>query len=349
MTSAGPARNTIGTPGARPAPPAFGVRISGTGIGIPAKLVTNNDLAKIVDTNDEWIFQRTGIKQRYLVERDNGNALVELAKTAMLGAIAQAGIKPKEIDLLICSTMTSEMCCPSSGAQIVSAIGAVPAGAMDLSSACSGFVYAMNLAATLIEAGRYKTVAVVGVETLSRIMDWTDRRTCVLFGDGAGAAIFSRCDDNTKGCVYQGMGSNGDQWADLYVPRVEGQVPKGSDYSGHLNTMQMNGREVFKFAVSTLQRSIDEALNAAGLKASDLDMVISHQSNGRILESAREKLGLPIEKLYINIDRYGNTSAASVPICLHELREQGRIKEGNLVLFVGLGGGLSWATNLWRV
>ena len=344
MTSAGSARST-GTAGR----PPFGVRISGTGVGIPARLVTNTELAKTVDTNDEWIVQRTGIKQRYLVEADNGHALVDLAKTATLGALSEAGLAPKQLDLLICATMTPEMCCPSSGAQIVSAIGAVPAGAMDLSSACSGFVYGMNLASTLIESGRYKNIAVVGVETLSRIMDWTDRRVCVLFGDGAGAAIFSRSDDNNRGCIYQSVGSNGDQWHDLYVPRIQAQVPtSGGDYSGHLNTMQMNGREVFKFAVSTLQRSIEESLNAAGLKASDLDMVISHQSNARILESAREKLGLPVEKLYINIDRFGNTSAASVPIALHELRQQGRVKEGQLVLFIGLGGGLSWASNLWR-
>jgi len=183
---------------------------------------------------------------------------------------------------------------------------------------------------------------------LSRIVDWKDRRTCVLFGDGAGAAIFSATSDASRGCIYQTLASNGDHWADLYAARIAAHVPPGSEFSGALSTLQMNGREVFKFAVSTLQRSIEDALSAAGYQASDLDMVISHQSNARILESAREKLGLPVEKLYINIDRFGNTSAASVPICLHELREQGRIKEGQLVLFVGLGGGLSWATNLWR-
>lgn len=345
MTLAGSARTTGKAGRVRP---LRGVRIAGTGVGIPAKLLTNDDLAKQVDTNNEWIVQRTGIKQRYIVPADDGNALIDLAKNAMLGALADAKLEPKKLDLLICATMTPEMCCPSSGAQIVSAIGAVPAGAMDLSSACSGFVYGMNLASTLIETGRYEHVGVVGVETLSRVVDWKDRRTCVLFGDGAGAAIFSADANPERGCIYQTLGSNGDQWADLYAPRIAQQVPAGSEFSGAMNTLQMNGREVFKFAVSTLQRSIDDVLQATGFKASDLDMVISHQSNARILESAREKLGLPPEKMYINIDRFGNTSAASVPICLHEIRQQGLIKEGSLVLFVGLGGGLSWATNLWR-
>jgi len=324
-----------------------GVRIIGTGLSVPAVAVTNSDLAKRVETSDEWIVQRTGIRQRYIIEE--GRTVLHLATDATRQAMTRAGITPNQIDLLLCATITPEMCCPSTAARIVSEIGAVPAGAMDLSAACSGFVYGMNLAAGLIQTGFYKTIAVIGAETLSRIVDWNDRRTCVLFGDGAGAAIVTASEDPDQGCLYQSMYSNGSQWQDLYCPRTPGDLPPGAEFSGAYDTLQMNGREVYKFAVSTLQGCIEKALADTGLSVADLAMVIPHQSNARILESAREKLGLPADKLYINIDRYGNTSAASVPICLHELMEAGRLKKGDLVLLVGLGGGLTWGTSLWKL
>jgi 3-oxoacyl-[acyl-carrier-protein] synthase-3 len=324
-----------------------GVGFLGTGMATPSKVLANDDLAKFVDTNDEWITQRTGIKQRCVVE--NGTTVLDLAKVALTNAIQSAGIQPTDLNMVICATLTPEMTCPSTAARLVSEVGAVPAGAVDVSAACSGWVHGLNMASALIESGHYKTIAVVGAETLSKVTDWTDRRTCVLFGDGAGAAIISANDDPQRGCLFQNMGSNGHLWKELYLPRHEEHVPSDASFSGNLNTLQMNGREVYKFAVTTMQKSIEEALQACGVEASDLAMIVPHQSNMRILESTRERLGLPKEKLYINIDRYGNTSAASVPICMHELWSTGQVKPGNLVLFVALGGGLSWSSSLWRV
>ncbi|MCX5659978.1 MAG: ketoacyl-ACP synthase III [Planctomycetota bacterium] len=324
-----------------------GVRLAGTGMAVPAKVLTNQELATRVDTSDEWITQRTGIRQRHAAAK--GEDVRTLSTAAVRQALGEAGMEPKQLDFLIVGTLTPEMVCPSSAARVVADLGAVPAGAVDISAACSGFVYGMNMAAGLIESGFYKTVAVVGAEVLTRLVDWKDRRTCVLFGDGAGAAILTASDDDQQGLLYQTMASNGDGWQELYVPREESDIPPKAEFSGAYNTLQMNGREVYKFAVHTLEKTIDDALNAHGLKASDLAAIIPHQSNARILESARERLGLPPEKLYINIDRYGNTSAASVPICLHELRSAGRLKQGELVLFVAWGGGLTWSSSLWRL
>ncbi len=328
-------------------PSKRGVKILGTGLTLPNHLLTNDELSKTIDTNDAWIQQRTGIRQRYVVQ--NGQTVRDLAVGAVSQALENAGLEPKDLDFLICCTMTPEMVCPNTGARIVADLGAVPAGAMDLSAACSGFVFGLNIGHDLIKSGSYKNIAVVGAETLSEMVNWKDRRTCVLFGDGAGAVILSATDQTQCGCVYQAMHSNGNGWKDLFVPRREYQLPdENALFNGSLDTLQMNGREVYKFAVSTFKATVDQALKACNLKADDLAMIVAHQSNARILESAREKLGLPKEKLYINIDRFANTSAASVPLCLHELNEAGRIKTGDLVLFIGMGGGLTWGSNLWR-
>ena len=330
-------------------PPGVGVRVAGTGRCLPETVWSNDDLARIVDTSDEWITQRTGIRERRIADADTGAR--ELGRAALAEALADAGVEPGELDLLICATLTPEMACPSTAARIVADVGAVPAGAMDLSAACSGFVYGMNLAASLIRTGAHRTIGVIGTEVLSRVTDWSDRRTCVLFGDGAGAAVLTASDRPEQGDLFQQMHSDGRRWKDLYLPERAAHVPEDDDgiFSGTFQTLQMNGREVYKFAVSTLKRSIDEALASCGLSSSDLAMVIPHQSNKRILESACERLALPEERFYINIERYGNTSAASVPICLDELRRDGPLREGQLVLFVALGGGLSWASSVWRL
>ena len=331
-------------------PAPLGVRLAGTGMAAPATILTNADLAKRVDTTDEWIAQRTGIRQRHVVEA--GESVRTLACAALKQALHNAQLAPTDLDLVIHATLTPEMCCPSTAARIVSEIGASPAGALDLSAACSGFVYGLNLAWSMIRSGACRTVAVVGAEALSTIVNWQDRGTCVLFGDGAGAAILQASGSPDQGCLYQTLGSDGSGWAELYCPRDPNQLPaqgKGAPFTGTLNTLHMNGREVYKFAVATLHREIDQALRVLKLNPNDLTVIIPHQSNARIMESARDRLGLPTDKLYINIDRYGNTSAASVPICLHELNAAGRLKAGDLVLFVGLGGGLTWATSLWRL
>ena len=347
-------------------PQTIGVRLVGTGLAVPDNVVTNDDLALKMDTSDEWISQRTGIRQRHI--GDENTTITGLSIDAIKQALANANLQGSDLDMLIIATLTPEMVTPSSSARVAAAIGAKSCGAVDISAACSGFVYGANMAASLIQTGFYKTVGVIGAEMLSKITDWNDRRTCVLFGDGAGAAVFSAVEpgdasstdgagtpdslDNLPGCLYQEMGSDGSKWHELYCPRNEVDLPDnglGAEFSGEFNTLQMNGREIYRFAVKTLQRSINGALKATGLDVSDLAVIIPHQSNARIIESARDKLGLTADQMFINIDRYGNTSAASVPICLHELMDDGKLNAGDYVLFIALGGGLTWATSLWRL
>ena len=331
----------------RPRQDRPGVVIAGTGISLPDKVLTNEDLTRLVDTSDEWITQRTGIHTRRIVE---GNTNVrDLARRALQDALDQASIPATSLDLVIVATITPEMVCPSTAARVVDELGATPAGAMDLSAACSGFVYALNVASSLIESGHYRTVGVIGAETLSKIVNYADRRTCILFGDGAGAAVLTASDDPDRGCLFQKMHSDGSLWGELYVPREQAHLSDEHAFTGAFNTLQMNGREVYKFAVTTTQKMMAQALDATGFDANDLALVISHQSNKRILESARDRFGLPVDKLYINIDRYGNTSAASAPICLHEAYQQGMIHPGDLVLFCAIGGGMTWSTSLWRM
>lgn len=324
-----------------------GATITGTGMALPSRVVTNADMEKIVDTTDAWITQRTGIRQRYIAE--NGTTASVLATDATRQALGNAKLEPGELDLLICATMTPDMICPATACQIVANLGATPCGAMDVNLACSGFVAALNMAANFVASGFYKNVAVVGAEQLSSIMDWTDRSTCILFGDGAAAAIVSATDDAEQGCLYQSIHSDGTRWQELYCPRNAADVPEGAVFSGTANTLQMNGREVYKFAVTTLQKTIKQAMDACNLTVDDVKVVIPHQSNARIIGSAREKLAFDEDKIYLNLDRYGNTSAASVGLCLHELNEAGRLERGDKVIFVALGGGLTWASSVWQL
>ena len=254
-------------------------------------------------------------------------------------------------------THSSTSSAPSTAARLAEAVGATPAGAFDLAAACSGFVYGMNLAAAMIQTGMYRHVAVVGAEVLSRHVAPDDRRTCILFGDGAGAAIFSGDQAEHRGVLHQSVSSDGGKWDALYMPREAADLPAGVDpavtdrpgWNGAYDTLQMQGQEVFKFAVIKTCDMIEAALGATGLGASDLKLVIPHQSNRRIMATAADRFGLPPEKMYVNIDRHGNTSAASVPLCLDECRRSGRVAEGDLVLFLAIGGGMTWATSLWRL
>jgi len=327
---------------------AVGARLTGVGTALPQRVLTNEDLAGLVDTSDQWITKRTGIKTRYIAE--NGTTTRSLAGEALEAALDDAGMQPGELDMVLLATMTPEMSCPSTAARVVSEIGATPAGAMDLSAACSGFVYGLNHAAALIGTGHYKNVAVIGAETLSNVINYEDRRTCILFGDAAGAAVLTADDDTRRGCIAQTMRSDGSLWGELYVPRTPADLPDDhTGFTGRFNTLQMNGQEVFKFAVTTTQSIIDETLEQAGVKSSDLAAVIPHQSNRRILELVKKRMDLPDGKLVINIDKYGNTSAASVPLCLQEKRVAGELNEGDLVLFVAIGGGMCWTTSLWKL
>ncbi len=335
----------------RQTPRPAGVRIAGTGMAVPPTCLSNDDLAKRgIDTTDEWITQRTGIKTRHVV--DSGTIETStLGAQAATQALENAGIAPAELDLLILATMTPDVICPASAASIVRKIGAIPCGAIDVNIACTGYVAALNLAHNYVATGHAKNVAVVASETLSAIVDWKDRRTCVLFGDGAGAAILTASDDPEQGSLYQSLGSDADRGDVLFIPRSERDIPEGQAdvFSGAYNTLQMNGKAVYKFAVEVLAQSVEKALTATGLTADDVAMVIPHQSNIRMLQSAWKRLGFDDSKVYINIDRFGNTSAASIGICLHELMAAGRIKRGDYVVFVAQGGGLSWGTNLWRL
>lgn len=347
----------MSTPSIQPArlaaPARRGVRIAGSGSYVPERRLTNADLERMMDTSDEWILQRTGIRERRLIDPAKGESVSTLSAEALRRALADAKIAPTDVDMLIMATVCAEMACPSSACRVAEAVGLGTAAAFDITAACCGFVYGLNLAHDLIRAGNYSTIAVIGAETLSQYMDYSTegRTTAILFGDAAGAAIVRATDDLSRGQLAQIMHADGRGWKDLYIPRnLDRDLPPGADRATNkVGVMQMNGREVFKFAVKTFQELIAQTLDKAGLKAEQVDQYICHQSNARILEAARERFGLPQDKLYVNIDRFGNTSAASVPLCLDELRKSGKVHEGQIVMFVAFGGGLTWASSLWQL
>lgn len=341
------------TPARRPiAVPSRGVRLAGTGRFTPEKRLTNADLERIMDTSDEWIVQRTGIRERRICDPDQHETCTGVSAAALQRALQDAKIPASELDLIIVATVSAEMACPSVACRVGAMLGSGTAGAFDLAAACCGFVYAMNLAHDLIRVGTYRTVGVVGCDTLSEVMDYsTEGRQCaIIFGDGAGAAVLRATDDASKGVIAQSTHADGRGWEDLYIPRKPRDVPPHHDPALHKPPfMQMNGRAVFKFAVSTFPQVIQETLDKAGIAAGDVDQYVCHQSNVRILDAARERFGLPPDKLYVNIDRFGNTSAGSVPICLDELRAAGKIREGSLIMLVAFGGGLTWSSSLWQL
>lgn len=327
----------------------FGVRIRGTGSCVPNRRLTNDDLAKLVDTSDEWIHQRTGIRERRICDPTNEGTFT-MARDALKNALEAAEMKGSELDLIIVATVTAEMTCPSTAARVGAAIGAVPAAAFDLSAACSGFVYGMNVAQALIKSGQFRNVGVIGSESMSSIIDYTDRTVSILFGDSAGAAVLSRDPDPRIGCLYQTMGSDGSGWDSLYIPRRLQEIPKSdADNPIRMGNLRMNGKEVFRFAVTKFREVIEDAMTKTNLTPESVGQVICHQSNVRIIDSAREKLGLPQEKVYINIDRFGNSSAGSVGLCLDQLWRAGKIEKERPFMMVAFGGGLTWASGVWRI
>ncbi len=325
-----------------------GVRVAGVGSAVPERRLTNADLEKIVDTTDEWIVQRTGIHERRIIDPKTESTRT-LATQALRRALDNANMKPTDLDLVILGSVTSEMTCPSTATRVVDDIGAAPAGSFDLVAACCGFVYSMNVGDALVRSGRYRNVAVIGCDTLSSVCDYTDRSICILFGDGGGAAILSRDDDPGMGCIYQTMSSDGGMWDSLYIPRLPRDVPENSEFTNPLGMLRMNGREVYKFAINKFRDVIDDALKATGLKVDDISQFICHQSNLRIIESAKEKLGLPDDKVYVNIDRFGNCSGGSVGLCFDQLWQSGRIKRGDYIVMCAFGGGLTWASSVWKL
>jgi 3-oxoacyl-[acyl-carrier-protein] synthase-3 len=315
-------------------------------------VLSNDDLTKVMDTSDEWIVQRTGIRQRHVADPQKHEQTRTIASRAMRNALADAGLTAKDLDFLICSTMTPDMECPATASMIGAEIGLRNAGAMDLNAACSSFVYAMNIAHDLIRGGAYRTIGLVGADTLSTLMDYSTagRGTAILFGDGAGAAILRATDDLSKGLLAQAMHSNSLGWKEIFVPHTPADFPEGMACDpAKYGRVQMNGAAVFKFAVTTFGDLIAQTLDRAHVRPQDVDMFVCHQSNMRILHSARERFGIPEDKLYINIDRVGNTVSASVPLCLDELRKSGRVRQGQKVMFLAFGGGLTWASSFWQL
>ncbi|MCA9273549.1 MAG: ketoacyl-ACP synthase III [Phycisphaerales bacterium] len=330
----------------------FGIEIVGIGAHTPDKMLTNKDLEGMMDTSDEWIQQRTGIKQRYKADHEHGETVLYLAKGALEKTLANAKMDPSELDLVILATMSQEMTCPPTACRLTAMVGAGNAGAFDFSAACCGFVFAMNTAYGLMQTGPYKNVAVIGADTLTQSVEFNThgRAAAILFGDAAAGVILKRTEDKTKGLIAQAMHSDGTRWDDLYIPKTKYDLNE-SDREGNdqLCVLHMNGAGVFRFAVGTFPHVIGQTLEAAGITADDVDHFVCHQSNQRILQAAKERFGLPDEKLHVNIDRFGNTVAASVPLVLNDLREAGRIERGQKVMFVGFGGGLTWGTSLWQI
>ncbi len=320
----------------------MGVGILGLGTYVPEKILTNKDLEKMVDTSDEWIVERTGIRERRMV--DPSMATSDLATRAAEKALAEAKTSPDEIELIIVATATPDMFFPSTACLVQANLKANNAAAFDLAAGCSGFMYGINTGAQFIKTGLYKKVLVIGAETLTRIMDYTDRNTCVLFGDGAGAVVLGECQPGC-GVIGFNMGADGAGGDLLKLPAGGSRLPATAEtVANRQHFVHMNGNEVFKFAVKVMGESAFKALENAGLTAADVDILIPHQANIRIIQSAAKRLKLPMEKVIVNVDRYGNTSSASIPIALREAIDDGRVKDGDVIVAVGFGAGLTWAS-----
>ena len=320
------------------------VSIIGTGSYVPEKRLTNEDLSKIVETNDDWITTRTGIKERRIAAKDENTS--DMAARAALKAIEQAKISSEEIELILVATATPDMLFPATACFVQKKIGARNAACLDIAAACAGFIFALEIGQQFITSHTYDTVLVIGAEKLTSITNWTDRNTCVLFGDGAGAAIL-RHRGSTHGVISTHIGSDG-QFSDiLFMPGGGSRCPITRDNVDlNLNTIHMTGKEVYKQAVTAMIDASKKALDQAGLSIHDIACVIPHQANLRIIEAIADRLKIPLERFYVNLDRYGNTSAAAVAIALDEANRTGRIKSGDYVLMVVFGGGLTWASTI---
>jgi 3-oxoacyl-[acyl-carrier-protein] synthase III len=320
------------------------VSIIATGSYVPERILTNRELEQIVDTTDEWIRSRTGISERRIAAADEATS--DMATKAALAAMSQADVEAKEIDLIIVATVTPDMFFPATACWVQKKLGAVRAACFDISAACSGFLYAMEIAQQFISTHVYNTVLIVGADKLSSIVNWSDRNTCVLFGDGAGAAIL-RNRGASHGVVATHMGSDGEFAEILFMPGGGSRYPITAENIGQqLNTIKMQGKETYKQAVTAMSEAADRALEAAGLKYDEIACVIPHQANMRIIEAIAHRMHLPIEKFYVNLEKYGNTSAAAVAIALDEANRTGRFKVGDYILLVVFGGGLTWASSV---
>ncbi len=319
-------------------------RIIATGSYLPEKVLSNFDLEKMVDTSDEWITERTGIKERRIAHENQ--AASDLAYEAAKIALERAALTEKDIDLLIVATVTGDMPFPSTACILQDKLGTKNAAAFDINAACSGFLYGIYIADGLIRAGLHKRVLAVGTEVLSKITDWQDKTTCVLFGDGAGAAILEPT-DKSRGIISMSINSDGSMWELLHLPAGGSKKPTSSDsIEKRLHYIKMKGNETFKAAVRTLEELVVTILRENKLDPSELSLLIPHQANLRIIQATANRLGLPMDKVIVNLDRYGNTSAASIPIALDEALQTGRIRDGDYILLEAFGGGFTWASAL---
>ncbi len=323
-------------------PKNYSAGVVGTGLFLPDRVLDNSEIAQLVDTTDEWIRSRTGIGERRIAAPHETTAI--LAEHAARNALENAQLDASDIDLIIVATSTPDAPFPSTASQVQHALGA-SCGAFDLSAACAGFTYALATGAQFVQSGVCRNVLVIGADVLSRVTDWTDRNTCVLFGDGAGAVVVGRV-PNGYGLLGVDLGSDGSGAALLkierFAPQYEKETPLGEQKQDR--RIYQNGREVYKFAVHVMGESAARAVEKSGLQPENVDLLVPHQANVRIIESAAQRLGLPMERVFVNLQKYGNTDAATIPIALCEAREQNRIKRDDVVVLVGFGGGLAWSS-----
>ncbi len=320
-------------------------KITGMGLNVPKKVLTNHDLEKMVETSDEWITTRTGIKERRIA--DDGVSSSDLALPAALEALEDAGVRPSELDLIICATSTPDRMFPTTACILQRELKAAQCGAFDLLAACSGFVYGLTTADSFIRAGSAKNILVVGSEVLNHLIDWTNRDTCVLFGDGAGAAVLSAV-EGESGIIDSRIHANGEYSDFLMVGTGSANPIKQDTFENKDHYVKMKGNQTFKVAVNTMSDVTREILEKHGITPDDIDLIVPHQANIRILNAVGKNLGVSEDKVFINVRKYGNTSAATIPIALYEARAEGRIKDGDLVLLVAFGGGFTWGATLIR-
>lgn len=329
---------------------AYYSRIIGTGSGFPERFMTNAEFESIVDTSDEWIRSRTGIETRAIADPAKGETTSVFAETAARKAIEMAGIDPQEIEAIVVGTVTPDSILPTVANQLQEKLGATRAFSFDLAAACSGFLYSLSVADGFIRLGTVRTALVLGAETLSTFVDWKERKTCVLFGDGAGAALLQRAENDEHAVLATHLHSDGRYGDILKVPHGFSRVPPYfAEYRNDMRTIKMQGAEVFKIAVRSMIESSNELLRSQGVKSEEVDFFIFHQANIRIIEMCMKTLGVPPEKTWINVQKYGNTSAATLPVALDEAWRAGAVKSGDLILMATFGGGATWASSLIRL
>ena len=323
--------------------------IIGLGAAVPEKVLTNADFEQFLDTSDEWITKRTGIRQRHIASE--GQSTATFATIAAKNALADAKLAATDLDLIIVATVTPEMIMPSTACIIQAELGAPGVPSFDIGAACSGFVYGVSVASKFIQTRTYRRILVIGSETLSRFADYTDRGSCVLFGDGAGAVVLEATDEaENRGVIYSVLHAEGTGWDYIYVPAGGSRQPASAETVEQRNHyIKMRGRDVYKFAVEKMQWLLGDCMENCGLGVDDIDLVVPHQVNSRIIQSAAEKFNLPMEKVFMNIDRYGNTSAASIPLAMQHARDEGRIGPDSTLLLVAFGAGLTWAGAVVRI